>query len=108
MGRLDITKKHFTNHSVLKTTVRKLQKAGVSNDKIIAITGHKTKQSIKAYVDTDLEDHRYISMLLSNKPLMEKPMSANVQYHIPLFHSLGSTIVVSILWEHMQFITDQY
>ena len=96
IGRLDITIKHFTNHSVRKTTVRKLQKAGVSNDKIIAITGHKTEQSIKAYVDTDLEDHRHISMLLSNKPLMKKPMSANVQYHIPLFHSLGSTIVVSI------------
>ena len=38
MGGLDITKKHFTNHSVRKTTVRKLQKAGVSNDKIISIT----------------------------------------------------------------------
>ena len=40
MGGLDITKKHFTNHSVRKTTIRKLKKAGVSNDKIIAITGH--------------------------------------------------------------------
>ena len=68
MGGLDITKKHFTNHSVRKTTVRKLQKAGVSNDKIIAITGHKTEQSIKAYVDTDLEDHRHISTLLYIKP----------------------------------------
>ena len=71
-----------------KTTVR-LQKVGVSNDKIISITGHKTEQSIKAYVDTDLEDHHHISMLLSNqKPLMEKPMSANVQpWHVP--HSLA-------------------
>ena len=89
MGGLDITKKHFTNHSVRKTTVRKLQKAGVSNNKIsIAITRHKTEQSIKAYVDTDLKDHRHISTLLSNKPLMEKPMSANVQpWHVP--HSLA-------------------
>ena len=60
--------------------------AGVSNDKIIAITGHKTEQSIKAYMDTDLEDHHHhISTLLSNqKPLMEKPMSATVQpWHVP-------------------------
>ena len=55
MEGLDITKKHFTNHSVRKSTVRKLQKAGVSNDRIIAITGHKTEQSIKVHMDTDLE-----------------------------------------------------
>ena len=58
--------KHFTNHSFWKTTVRKLQKAGVSNDNIIAITGHKAEQSIKAYVDTDLEDHRHISTVVSS------------------------------------------
>jgi len=40
----------------------------VSNDKIISITGHKTEQSIKAYVDTDLEDHRYISIRIAIKP----------------------------------------
>ena len=75
--------------SVRKTTVRKLQKAGVSNDKIISITGHKTEQSIKAYVDTDLEDHRYISTLLSNqRPQVEKSMLANAQpWHEP--HSLA-------------------
>ena len=61
MGGIDITKKHFTNHSVWKTTIRKLQKAGVSNDKIIAITGHQAEQSIKANVDTDEEDHPHIS-----------------------------------------------
>ena len=77
MGGLE---KHFTNHSVRKTTARKLQKAGMSNDKIISITGHKTEQSIKAYVDTDLEDHRYISTLLSNqRPQVEKSMLANAQ-----------------------------
>ena len=89
IGGLDIIKKHFTNHSVQKTIIRKLQKAGVSNDKIIAVTRHKMEQSIKAYVDTDLEDHRHISTLLSNQRLLvEKPISANVQpWHTP--HSLA-------------------
>ena len=35
---------------------------------------HKTEQSFKAYVDTDLEDHRHTSTLLSNqRPLVENP-----------------------------------
>ena len=36
--------RRFTNHSIRKTTVRKRQKAGVSNDKIASITGHKKKK----------------------------------------------------------------
>lgn len=48
LGELDSTNKHFTNHSVRKNTIRKLQKAGVSNDKIISITGHKNEQSINS------------------------------------------------------------
>ncbi len=31
-GALDATSKNFTNHGIRKTTVSKLQKAGVSND----------------------------------------------------------------------------
>ena len=98
MGGLE---KHFTSHSVRKTTARKLQKAGMSNDKIISITGHKTEQRIKAYVDTDLEDHRYISTLLSNqRPQVEKCMLVNAQsWHEP--HSLAaSTIAASTLGAH--------
>lgn len=41
--------------SVRKTTVRKLQKAGVSNDKIIAITEHKNEQCC-SITDTYFED----------------------------------------------------
>ena len=63
---LDNSGKRFTNHSVRKTLVRKLQKGGVSNDKITAITGHKSEQSIAQYADTDLEDHRKISLLISH------------------------------------------
>ena len=32
---LDVTNKHFTNHSLRKTTIQKLQKAGVSNEVIV-------------------------------------------------------------------------
>ena len=56
-GGLDLTNKKFTNHSVRKTTVRKLQKAGVSNDKIAAVTGHRNEQSLRSYSNADLEDH---------------------------------------------------
>ena len=35
LAGLDTTNKRFTNHSVRKTTVMKLQKAGISNDKIV-------------------------------------------------------------------------
>ena len=47
LAGLDCTNKKFTNHSLQKTTVRKLQKAGISNDKIAAITGHCNKQSLR-------------------------------------------------------------
>ena len=66
-----------------------------------SLHGHKTEQSFKAYVDTDLEDHRHISTLLSNqRPLVKKTILAKQNpgtCHIPLLHSLGSTIVVSTL-----------
>ena len=66
LGNLDITNKRFTNHSIRKTTVCKLQKAGIPNDKIIAITGHRNEMSLKAYSDVDVEDHEKISNILSN------------------------------------------
>ena len=47
LGNLNITNKNFTNHSIRKTT--KLQQAGISNDKIVAVTGHRNKVSLKAY-----------------------------------------------------------
>ena len=38
-----------TNHSVRKTTIKTLRKAGVPRDKIKHITGHKSTSSIEAY-----------------------------------------------------------
>ena len=70
---LDNSGKRFTNHSVRKTLVRKLQKEGVPNDKITAITGHKSEQSIAEYTDTDLEDHRRITLLISHNAAPPQP-----------------------------------
>ena len=41
---LDSTKNYFTNHSIRKTIVKKLKKAGVNASEIMAITGHKNQQ----------------------------------------------------------------
>ena len=81
---LDNSGKRFTNHSVRKTLVHKLQKGGVPNDKITAITGHKSEQSIAEYADTDLEDHRRISLLISyNAAAPHPPIPHSSPYNQP-------------------------
>ena len=65
LGGLDCTKKCFMNLSIRKTTVRKLQKAGISNDKIAAVTGHRNEQSLRDYATADMQDHQHISSFLS-------------------------------------------
>jgi len=45
--------KRYTNHSIRKTTVRKLRKGGASSTEIIAITGHKNQQSLVDYDELD-------------------------------------------------------
>ena len=63
-GGLDSTGKRLTNHSVRKTMVKKLQKQGVPNNKIAAITGHKKEQSLQYYAEMDESDHAEISKVL--------------------------------------------
>ena len=46
VGGLTGDGKPYTNHSVRRVTVQKLRKAGVSSWEIIAITGHKTEESL--------------------------------------------------------------
>ena len=53
---LYVTKKHYTNQSIWKTTVKKLKKAGISATEIMAITGHKIQQSLTDYDELDSED----------------------------------------------------
>ena len=69
-GGIDKDGRRFTNHSVRKTTVRKLQKAGISNDKIASITGHKNEETLRDYAATDMDDHMKISNILSTKPAL--------------------------------------
>ena len=64
-ANLDVSKR-ITNHSVRKTLVKKLKKAGVSNTEIIAITGHKSEDSLKHYDEVDIDDHRRISKCISS------------------------------------------
>ena len=83
---LDITAKNFTNHSVRKSTVRKLKKAGASSREIMAITGHKNEQSLADYDDLDLEDHLHLGEVLSGK----KPSEVAIKSHQQTLPSLSS------------------
>ena len=62
---LDSTKKYFTNHSIQKTTVKNLKKAGVNPSETIAITGHKNQQGLTDYDELDTDDHQRIGKCLT-------------------------------------------
>ena len=47
--------------------VRKLQKAGVSNDKIAAVTGHHSEQSLRDYAVADMDNHKRMSSTYSEQ-----------------------------------------
>ena len=78
---LDKTNKKYTNHSARKTTVKKLQKGGISNDKIVSITGHSSELSLRDYVETDIADHASMSKILSlpvshpSRPVLQEQCS---------------------------------
>ena len=76
LGGLECTNKRFANGNVRKATVHKLQKAGVSNNKIAAVTRHRNEQSLRDYAMADMQDHQHISSILS-KPCAVAP---------PVFH----------------------
>ena len=62
---LDSTKKHFTNHSIRKTMVKKLKNVGVSPAGILVITGHKNQQSLTNYNELDNDDHMHLGKIVS-------------------------------------------
>ena len=88
LAGLKCTNKKFTNHSMRKTTVHKLQKAGISNDKIAAITGHRNEQSLRDYSTVDLEDHKAIGVVLCNSNPFQSV--TNSQSKTPLFSAMSS------------------
>lgn len=75
LAGLTKTGKKFTNHSVRKTTVKKLQKSGIPNDKIAAITGHRNEQSLREYSEMDMDDRTKISRILSHPHSSSVPQS---------------------------------
>ena len=98
LAGLDTTNKKFTNHCVRKTLVRKLQKHGISNDKIASITGHSNEQTLRDYANTDLSDHASISKILSlsHQPSQEQqPCSAPVSQCNPSCSAVSSSHFLS-------------
>ena len=76
--------KRVTNHSMRKTTVTTLSRAGVPPQKIMKITGHKNIQSITHY-DAELSsnEHKNMSLILQHanrKPL--QPLNININENI--------------------------
>ncbi|CAC5365256.1 unnamed protein product [Mytilus coruscus] len=63
-----------TNHSVRKTTIKTLRKAGVHRDKIKHISGHKRTSSIEAYDD---ERREYSDVLTGVKSSLGPSVTEN-------------------------------
>lgn len=81
---LDVTNNRFTNHSLQKTIVTKLRKAGVTCREIMAITGHKSEQSLADYDALDLNDHRHLGEVLGGVvPDPPQPVLAREHALIP-------------------------
>ena len=64
-ANLDVSKR-ITNHFVRKMLVKKLKKACVSNAEIIAITGHKSGDSLDHFDEVNIDDHCRISKCISS------------------------------------------
>ena len=89
---LNNTNKDFTNHSIRKTMVKKLKKAGVSPSEIMAITGIKNQQSLTDYDELDNDDHVRLRKILSYD---KSKVNTQVQHSMPHNHLLTCKIVMS-------------
>lgn len=69
----------ISNHSVRKTTVKTLKKAGVADTDIQQVTGHANVQSINSYNEFDIEDHENISHALSHYKSPENDLQVALQ-----------------------------
>jgi len=101
LGGLECTNQRFANHRVRKTTVCKLQKAGVSNDKIAAVTGHRNEQSLRDYAMADMQDHQHISSILSKPCAVAPPVfhrdasQQQVGYSCPQYNFTNCTVYIN-------------
>ena len=88
LAGLNCTNKKFTNTSMRKTTVSKLQIAGIPNDKIAAITGCCNEQSLRDCATVDLEDHKAVGAVSCNSNLSQSV--TNSQSKTPLYSAIPS------------------
>ena len=96
---------NYTNHSVRKTCVKTLRKAGIARDKIKHITGHKSTHTLESYDDGFSDDEQVMmsdiltrkdanksfavgAPVQANKPADTIPVRNDVQFPQPT-HSLG-------------------
>lgn len=94
-GGLDTASKNFTNHSVCKTVVMKLKRAGVASRDITAITGHESEESLKSYDENDLADHKKLSNIIAGKDIESEMIFSSQQTITQLnaMHSISRTSI---------------
>ena len=62
---LSLSKKKFTNHSMRKTTVKKLKAANIPESSIIKVTGHSSTKGLSSYDPGDEEEIKSMSKALN-------------------------------------------
>ena len=62
--------------------VRKLQKQGISNDKIASITGHSSEQRFRGHAETDPSDYASMSKILSEHASSTSTRTAQKYGHL--------------------------
>jgi len=70
--------KKLTNHSMRKTTVKKLKAANVAESSIIKVTGHTSTKGLNSYDPGDENEFRHISNALSNCPQPSSSSSSKI------------------------------
>lgn len=57
---LDVERKKICNHSIRSSAVSRLAKAGVGEQQLMKVTGHSNSNSIKSYLQLDVDHHETI------------------------------------------------
>ena len=99
-----------TNHSLRKTCVKELSKAGIQDHQIVKITGHKNVSSLVHYdQELDLEDHENISAILCRRNKSSTAtltsMNASVKSTRPMSLPLDTTMNRNVCELSQQNIT---
>ena len=94
---LDATEKKLTNHSLRKTTMRKLRKQGIPNSDIAAIARHRNVQSLQQYAEMEQKYHAQtrVSRVLSSghQCAVTRPPLHDCNPNVPVTPSYATSIV---------------